>query len=385
MNLSPVQAAEIADSAYALRLSSEMLDAALAAPTAREDFDLVGGTRLIGSTGLGNSVIQRRTGFGYVAAGKNARKHECLVSVRGTFKTSAHDWLSNIRMGGVVGPSGYTVHAGFHAAALTLLPQIRQAIREMDQVSTIHVVGHSLGGAIATLVAESLAGSGYNLQLYTFGAPRAGVSLHAAYLTRRLGAANIYRVYHDTDPVPMMPVFPYSHTPWRSNAYRLRGPGHLVSIDAHLMPNYRQSVVGCGWRSLPVLPPGLSSFEQAESWLRVAASVGGPSIMMSATALRLILSALDWILKQIGRGVGLIVFGGATIIDTLAQLLYSGVLQSVRLAMMIRNLIESIMAFLGRTVATGVSITVSFVDYVLGLLFRFISSLARSAIDALDL
>lgn len=57
MNLSPVQAAEFADSAYALRLSSEMLDAALAVPTAREDFDLVGGTRLIGSTGLGNSVI----------------------------------------------------------------------------------------------------------------------------------------------------------------------------------------------------------------------------------------------------------------------------------------------------------------------------------------
>lgn len=81
-----------------------------------------------------------------MAAGKNGRRHEYLVSVRGTFKTSAHDWLSNIRMGGVVGPSGYTVHAEFYAAMPTLLPQIRQATREIDKVSTIHVVGHSLGG-----------------------------------------------------------------------------------------------------------------------------------------------------------------------------------------------------------------------------------------------
>lgn len=383
MTLSPVQAAEIADSAYALRLSSEMLDAALAAPTAREDFDLLRGTRLIGSTGLGNSIIQRRTGFGYVVRGKNSRKGECLVSVRGTFKTSACDWLSNIRMAGVSGANGYTVHAGFLAATQTLLPQIRQAIKAMGRVSKIHVVGHSLGGAIATLVAESLADTGSNLQLYTFGAPRAGVGLHAAYLTKRLGAENIHRVYHDSDPVPMVPVFPYSHMPWRDNAYRLKGPGHVVSLDAHLMPNYRRSVAGCGWRSLPVLRAGLGSFEQAESWLKDAASAGGTSIMLSATALRLILSALDWILKQIGQGVGLAVLGGATIIDTLAQLLYSGILQSVRLAMTIRNLISSIMAFLGRTVATSTSITVSFVEYVLSLLFRFISTTARRAAEAI--
>lgn len=382
-DLLPKQAAEIADSAYALRLSTDMVDVATTAPTVREAFDLLGGTRLTGSTGLGSSPVSQRTGFGYVARGRNARERECLVSIRGTFKTSAYDWLSNLRMGGVTGPSGYTVHAGFWAAAQSLLPQIRQAIGSPAGVSTIHLVGHSLGGAIATLVADSLGDLGCELQLYTFGAPRAGVELHAQYLTRRLGANAIHRVYHDTDLVPMVPVYPYSHVPWRDTAYRMKGPGKLVSIEAHLMPQYRRSVGDAGWGALPVLREGPGSFEQAEAWLNVAAAVGGPSIMLSATALRWILSALDWILTTLGHGAGLAVLGGATILDTLARLLYSGALQSLRLAAMIRNLITAIMRFLGRAVAATANITVAFVEYVLGLLFRVVSTMARQAVDVL--
>ena len=382
-DLSPAQAAEIADSAYALRLSTDMVDAATAAPTAREAFDLMGGTRLTGSTGLGSSPISQRTGFGYVARGRNARERERLVSIRGTFKTSAYDWLSNLRMGGVTGPSGYPVHAGFWAAAQSLLPQIRQAIGSPAEVSTVHVVGHSLGGAIATLVADSLGDLGCKLQLYTFGAPRAGVEPHAQYLTRRLGADAIHRVYHDTDLVPMVPVYPYSHVPWRDTAYRMKGPGKLVSIDAHLMPQYRRSVGDATWRALPVLQEGPGSFEQAEAWLGMAATVGGPGMMLSATALRWILSALDWILSALGHGAGLAVLGGATILDTLARLLYSGALQSLRLAAMIRNLITAIMRFMGRTVAATVNITVAFVEYVLGMLFRVVSTMARQAVDML--
>ena len=380
--LLPAMAAEVADSAYALRLSTDMLDVATAAPTARDAFDLIRGTRLTGVTGLGATMAQQRTGFGYVARGKNSQQGECLISVRGTFKTSAYDWITNLRMAGVTGPSGYTVHAGFWAAAQALLPQIRQALKTQGDVSTIHLVGHSLGGAIATLLADSLSGTGCKLQLYTFGAPRAGVSLHAEYLTGRLGASNIHRVYHDTDPVPMLPVFPYSHVPWGDNAYRLQGPGKLVCLDAHLMPEYLRSVGKADWKSLPVLQKGLGSFEQAEAWLQDVADAGGTSIMLSATALRLILSALGWILQQLGHVAGLAVLGGATIIDTLAQLLYTGALQSVRLAMMIRNLIGAAMRFMGRSVVASANITIAFVGYVLGMLFRLISIVAVRAVDA---
>lgn len=108
---------------------------------------------------------------------------------------------------------------------------------------------------------------------------------------------------------------------------------------------------------------------------------GGPSIMLSATALRPIHSSLDWILKLLGSATGQILFGGATIIDSLARLLYSGVLQSIRLAGMIRGLMLAAMRFMGRAVSAGVSITESFVQYVLDLLFRIISTVALRAVE----
>ena len=126
-----------------------------------------------------------------------------------------------------------------------------------------------------------------------------------------------------------------------------------------------------------------STKRQAEAWLDMAATVGGPGIMLSATALRWILRALDWILTAVGHGAGLAVLGGATILDTLARLLYSGALQSLRLASMIRNLITAIMRFMGRTVAATANITVAFVEYVLGMLFRVVSTMARQAVDTL--
>jgi len=184
----------------------------------------------------------------------------------------------------------------------------------------------------------------------------------------------------------MVPIFPYFHVPYGSNAYRLKGPGKLISIDAHSMPDaYEKSVAGCTWSSLPVIFPRHSSFEKASEWLASAAKDSGPFIMRSAAALQLILSALDWILKQVGHavgaGIGTALFAGTTVLDTLARLLYSGALQSIRLAEAVRNLLSAAMRFMGRAVVATVEITVAFVEYVLGLLFRFLSSMARRALD----
>ncbi|MFC3653413.1 lipase family protein [Dyella humi] len=376
--LSPTQTGEIATSAYELRESTRMLAAALLAPNAREIFDITGGARLVGSTGM---VAQQRSGFGYVAWGQGARQGECLVTVRGTI--TGYDWLTNFRFGGVIGPSGYLVHAGFWRGAQSVLPQIRRQLRGRNP-STLHVVGHSLGGAMATLLADSLSNMGCAIKLYTFGAPRCGVEEHAEYLTSKFGAENIYRAYHDTDPVPMVPVFPYFHVPYGSNAYRLKGAGTLINIPSHLMPSYRKSVEGCAWASLPVILPKHNSFEAANEWLSQASKDSGPFIMASATALRLILSALDWIVKQVGRSVALQLFAGATLLDGLARLLYSGALMSIEMAETISNLMNSALRFMGRVAIASTNITVTFIEYVLGLLFRFVAAIARRAVDLLD-
>jgi triacylglycerol lipase len=380
--LSPAQVGEIAESVYALRLSRDVIDVANTAPVTREMFDLMDSSCLVGETGLGGPVKQA-TGFGYVAWGKGGRQGECLISVRGTFKTSAYDWLTNFRMGGVTGPSGYIVHAGFWRGAQSVLPQIREQLRNRNP-SALHVVGHSLGGAMATLIADSLSGIGCKTRLYTFGAPKCGVEQHAQYLTSRLGAENIYRVYHDTDVVPMVPVFPYCHVPFDSNAYRLKGTGKLVSINAHLMPQYRHSVGDTAWSALPVILPKHSSFEAASEWLGQAAKDSGPFIMMSATALRLILSALDWIVKQLGKGLALKIFADATLLDGLARLLYSGALQSIKMAEAVRDMLNAALRFMGRLAIATTNATVAFIEYVLGMLFRFIAAIARRAVDLLD-
>lgn len=85
----------------------------------------------------------------------------------------------------------------------------------------------SLGGAAGALLADSLKDH-TNIYIYTFGAPRAGGIDHAIYISQKLGRDNIYRVYHDTDPVPMAPVFPYAHCPVGKSGYLLKGSGMVI-------------------------------------------------------------------------------------------------------------------------------------------------------------
>ena len=382
MELSPRQAAEAANSTYALRLSADMLDAAIGAPAIRDAFDIMGGTRLGGTSGMG--PVSKNTGFGYVARGTGTRSGEVLIAIRGTEKTSAHDWMTNLRISGTTGPSGHIVHAGFMALASGILSQVN-AILGNSNPSVIHVAGHSLGGATATLLAEAMnLRTGHkNVKLYTFGAPRAGVGLHASHLTDALGRSNIYRVYHHSDPVPMIPVFPYSHVPFEQPAYLMRGPGTLVSVAAHAMdPAYYKSVGSGNWSGLGVIrDPMLQSSDAAQEWLGQSANLGGS--MLSASLLRMIMSALGWILRQAGKVAGVAVMGAATIVDYIAQLLYSGVLASLEIGTMVGQLMAAIMRFTGRTLAKGAKMTVAFFQYVLGLLFRTVATIAIRAIGAL--
>jgi hypothetical protein len=195
------------------------------------------------------------------------------------------------------------------------------------------------------------------------------------------GAENIYRVYHDTDPVPMIPVYPYMHMPYESNAYRMKGVGKLIAPAAHMMAGYTKSVGDCAWSSLPVILPKHSGFQAASDWLADASKDSGPCIMFSSNALQLILSALDWIVKRLGDAAALTVNAGATVIDALARLLYNGALLSIQIAETIRNLLATAMCFLGRQIADSTNTTVAFIQYVLGMLFRFAATMARRAID----
>jgi pimeloyl-ACP methyl ester carboxylesterase len=78
----------------------------------------------------------------------------------------------------------------------------------------ILVVGHSLGGAIALLVAEWLRRKyGENLQLYTFGAPRTG----DATFVREAKDLTHHRMVNHNDPIPGVP-FTWMDAEWKTLA-----------------------------------------------------------------------------------------------------------------------------------------------------------------------
>jgi triacylglycerol lipase len=117
------------------------------------------------------------------------------------------------------------VHLGFSHAADTVYPTVRVLLRAASRGLPIWVTGHSLGGAMATLVAYRLAAEGFPVRaVYTFGSPRPGDrNFRDAY-----PLAN-YRFVNDNDLVPPLPLR------W---CYRHAGDLKLLTHDGTLLEDY---------------------------------------------------------------------------------------------------------------------------------------------------
>jgi triacylglycerol lipase len=75
--------------------------------------------------------------------------------------------------------------------------------------------------------------------------------------------------------------------------------------------------------------------------------------------------------------------GKIRVLDRLAQLLYSGVLISVKLAEQVKRLLAAMMKFLGRTLDAATQISVTFISWVLQMLFRVLATTALRAVYAI--
>lgn len=75
---------------------------------------------------------------------------------------------------------------------------------------SVDVVGHSLGGAIAQMMAPWLRDRGVKCDMYSFSAPRSGDLSFARYASELRGAGgHNYRVTHLEDWVPKVPPLPF--------------------------------------------------------------------------------------------------------------------------------------------------------------------------------
>lgn len=387
-DFTPTEAARIARGVYGLRtetvsgLARDHRDLGCEGMFAVDD-----SSRFVGRSG-GLVVCKKLTGFGYIAAGEGRRQGEVLIATRGT--DMPLDWLSNFNIGVQIGPGGHLVHAGFHDIWKSFAADIAGFLRGRNP-SVIHCVGHSLGGALANLNADYLSSKGVgSVRLYTFGAPRAGTVPFARALTRRVGAAHMYRVHHRSDPVPMIPVFPFQHAPVHGTKYELTGRHTgLINSQAHsMLGSYMPGVDELGWLALARQGQDAMADAHTQSWLDQVAGGGGGIVPFGARALQMIGRALGWLLRQV-RNVLVGVLGtaaavGMTVLDQLAWMISQAAQLSISVSSYVGTLIAAIFRFLGRAVVTGASMTMAFVRWVLDLLYSSLGNVARLALSVLD-
>ncbi len=375
--LTPKQAAQLANEVYNVRDERDWLDTK--ERYSQTTVPALSGFQINPTRGVGQSGWGQKSGFVYMAQRGVANEH--VVAIRGT--ASLADVITDARVSFAHSPSGYVVHRGFSLGFESIKSSIDSYFENINSSqSTVHVLGHSLGGALACLSAEHLKNKKYNVKLYTFGCPRVGNTSYSNYLDKSIGVKNIYRVYHEADPVSMIPLYPFVPVSCSDMGHQLAWRGYCISPAAHKMDNYITSVGESNWQGL-MSANNLDFFGAMDKWLEQVGNGGGNITMFSSSCLRQILKGLNWVLSSIGT-IGAVttqfIGSGAVIIaDVLAYILYQGVLLGGTIAKYVQHILVAIMKFLGRAVEDISNVTVYFIRYILDVFFRIISNFARQS------
>ncbi|MGG9962971.1 lipase family protein [Ferruginibacter sp. SUN106] len=135
-----------------------------------------------------------------------------IIALRGT--QSAFEWLLDANIPQVPVPLVWynngkfqlaKVHLGFAIFYTLLIEQILDAFNKFNNSLPCLVTGHSLGAALATMVAPSLkiANIGCNVEMYNYASPRVGnVAFAGAYSAL---VSDSYRIVNLGDLIPMLP------------------------------------------------------------------------------------------------------------------------------------------------------------------------------------
>lgn len=330
------------------------------------DVDLSGGP-IRGQTGGIFGLFRDTTGFAFVARGKGTYQGHYVVAMRGT--RSINDWMTNGNIGFSSSVGGAYVHTGFNntfeSMKVPLEKLVTPVLSGQQAINGIHCVGHSLGGALASLTAEWI-GHRYRkpVQLYTFGAPRVGMRGFATKST--FSGGKIYRCTHGADPVPMVPLWPFMHAPVNGFEYRLDN-GAGMSKQAHAMgqdgePGYRNTANTHDWKMLHQ-----KSTEYLSNPVRLRYDRRHEAHFSTYWAERLS-SALVTLLKDAGYYSAVLaqaaISTSLTFYDLLAHTLEDIAKASEKFAEQTRGLLGHMLAFARAAVTTVVEMTFSFIRWV---------------------
>jgi len=141
---------------------------------------------------------------GFAAANSEG---QAIIAFRGTQTDSFRDLITDASFVLENWDRPGRVHSGFSASLSSILAPIQTWLHDTNP-SRLLLTGHSLGAALATLLAARLADDNRPIELVTFGSPRVGDEALAA----SLGSLVVRRYVNCTDAVALLPPpLIYSH------------------------------------------------------------------------------------------------------------------------------------------------------------------------------
>ncbi|MGR5122317.1 lipase family protein [Vibrio harveyi] len=344
--LSPRLASELANIAYSIRESKRRIEPL---PYIQKYFE----TQHRATSKTGGYIFNKETGFAALGYGKERYKGDAIIAIRGTKMTSGHDWGTNAQVGLKGSDNGQTVHAGFQRTFSLLRPQLKKFLDEWyghSNSGIVHCVGHSLGGALATLTADWLATSSLasNVNLYTFGAPRAGLSGFAMANTNRVN--NIYRCTHGADVVPKVPLWPFVHSPYKGFEFRLDGgqgicpSAHGMDPEAGAIPGYLATAKKEDWGTLQKTASDYLSPVRLDYDKRNQASYNNYWTDRLSAALLTLLKDAGYYTAVVAQAA---ISSGATLYDFIAQTLVKITEAGKTAASQVKGLLGHMLVFAG--------------------------------------
>ena len=331
------------------------------------------------SGGFIANAQNRKSGFVLVGQGKSVQyKNDIVIAVRGTNFASLNDLSTDARASTSSTERGALVHAGFNSVFESMKTELAQYISLVPSHATLHCVGHSLGGAIAGLIADWAQQQLANVKLYTLGAPKVGFSDFALKHTNSLGQENIFRCTKGCDPVPMVPVWPFVHAPYNGYEYRVDNSGFINPIK-HRVKYYEQDMRARDWASYQ-RKMIFNSHKRVILDARFSHQVSRDLFWMNRLS-----EALLTLLRQLGGGLATSIQSGISnglnFYDQIAMVLADVSIHNATFTGQLQGLLAHMLVFSGQIGRKVKDLSYEFIRWVFTRTLQVINRLAREALS----
>ena len=176
-------------------------------------------------------------------------KTDLIIACRGTQPGEMNDIYADLQVFQADSVTGNKIHQGFKEEVDKIYEKVESIVERRGLAKKIWCCGHSLGGAMATILAQRLEfKGGYDVDtLYTYGSPRAGGPKFRAWCDKHL---NHQRFVNNNDVVPCVPTF----FRWRHSGkcHYIKSTGEVTNLGRWSSERIRDK----GWSLLKTIFKG---------------------------------------------------------------------------------------------------------------------------------